>query len=88
MSVEKGGHSNFESYFHRYRERMPSNLIPIAYDPGGNLVCLSTKGKDEGSVYFWDHENEAAVAGAPQPYYDNLRLVASSFGAFLASLTD
>ncbi|MGH9762317.1 MAG: SMI1/KNR4 family protein, partial [Blastocatellia bacterium] len=26
--------------YRRYKERIPPNLLPIADDPGGNLICL------------------------------------------------
>lgn len=77
-----------ELYFHRYRGRMPSNLIPVAFDPGGNIICLACSGEDQGSVYFWDHESEALVVGHDQPYRENLRLISRSFDGFVALLTE
>ncbi|MCA1612880.1 MAG: SMI1/KNR4 family protein [Acidobacteria bacterium] len=75
---------NLEHYLKIYAERVPPNLLPVAYDPGGNLLCLSAAGEDEGAVYFWDHEFESEE-GTP-PTRDNLYLVAPSFDQFLTKL--
>lgn len=88
LSLEKQGPVSLEVYLSWYKERMPDHLIPIAFDPFGNLVCLSIRRNDRGAVYFWDHEGEALVVGAKQPYYGNLSLVADSFNEFLNSLTE
>jgi len=31
-------------------------VVPIAFAEGGNYICLATKGKNIGAIYFWDHE--------------------------------
>ena len=62
LAVYEGENDNFEEYFDTYKgdeQRLPENLVPIAHDPGGNLVCISVSGDDEGAVFFfWDHEHE------------------------------
>ncbi|OJV94841.1 MAG: hypothetical protein BGO39_34035 [Chloroflexi bacterium 54-19] len=68
--------------FETYRGRMPSNIIPIGTDPGGNQVCLSIGGSDYGAIYFWDHEGIGET-----PPYENLYLLAPNFSAFLDGLT-
>jgi len=75
---------NLEHYADLYRDRVPANLLPIARDPGDNLVCIGTKGVDSEKVYFWDHEEEADEG--QEPTYDNLYLVANTFGGFLDNL--
>lgn len=67
-----------------YRDRIPMGLLPIASDPGGNLLLLSLRRDDFGSVFFWDHEEESP----PNPTMSNAYLVASSFSAFIADLFD
>lgn len=67
-----------------YRGRLPRNLLPVAVDQAGNLICLSVAGSDTGGVYFWDHEMEASQGKTPS--YDNVYPVADSFQAFLDSL--
>jgi hypothetical protein len=64
-----------------FGSRIPARLFPIARDPGGNLVCISTASSDQERVYFWDHEREAGE-GEP-PSEANLVLLAESLQAFL-----
>lgn len=68
----------------RYKKRIPSSMIPIAVDPGGNLVCLVVKGDHAGNVYFWDHEDEAGVG--KEPWDKNLYFVANNFDEFVRCL--
>jgi hypothetical protein len=85
LAVYGGKHDNFEHYFRTYKlddRRIPENLIPVAHDPGGNLICLSVSGKDVGAVYFWDHEREE---GPPR---EAVSLIAKSFDRFLAGLRE
>jgi hypothetical protein len=42
------------------RKWLPAEVIPIARDAFGNVICLAIRGKNRGKVYFWDHE------GAPE----------------------
>ncbi|MGB1252292.1 MAG: SMI1/KNR4 family protein, partial [Candidatus Promineifilaceae bacterium] len=63
VSVLFGFSTNPQSYdirheFQNYANRIPSNLLPIGADPGGNLFCISVTGNDKGIVYFWDHEHQ------------------------------
>jgi hypothetical protein len=37
---------------------VPPELIPIGSDPGGNVIFLGVKGKENGKVYFGNHEFE------------------------------
>jgi len=39
---------------------LPSGFLPVAGDAGGNIFCLSLRGDDAGSVWFWNHELEVA----------------------------
>jgi hypothetical protein len=64
-----------------YLGRIPKNLLPIACDDGGNLICLSLGGADRGAVYYWDHDDEHSP-----PSYDNVYLIAQTFGEFLDSI--
>lgn len=87
LGIHSGKYNNLDNYLMLYKERekrIPSNLIPIANDPGGNLICLSIDGSDLGKVYFWDHdleaENEAEVN------YSNVYFIANSLEEFLQNL--
>jgi len=86
FGIQAGEYDNLFDTMQRYHSRVPANFLPIAYDPGGNLICLSVAGEDMGKVYFWDHEEEAEE-GEP-PSYDNVYFVADSFNDLLNSLTD
>jgi hypothetical protein len=75
-------HYGFDKTLRNLRaEGFPSDLLPIAEDPGGNFVCMALKGPDRGKLYFWDHEDPADDAS-------RMPLVAESFTAFLAGLCD
>lgn len=60
--------------------RLPRGVLPIADAEGGNLVCLSLRQVDHGSVYFWDHELEEDDLAAA------LFLLARDFQDFLELL--
>lgn len=86
LSIHDGENSNFKDYYETYKvhqKRVPDRMVPIADDPGGNLVCISVSGDDAGAVYFWDHENEA---DGTEPSMDNMDLIADNFDEFLACL--
>jgi len=87
LAIYDGEYNNFESWFELCKgeqPRVPANLVPIAHDPGGNLICISVSGSDQGAVYFWDHENEAE----DEPDYRNVHLIDDTFDEFLAHLKD
>lgn len=89
LAIYDGEYDNFETYFNMYKVdqvRLPAELIPIAHDPGGNLVCISVDGPRCGAIYFWDHEKEAGNGDTPT--YSNVYIVSQSFNQFLDSLTD
>jgi len=84
LGIHKKMNENIYQYIKMYKNRIPSDLIPIGHDPGGNLICLKIKGDNVGSIYFWDHENE--VEEGEKPNYNNLSLVSKSFSEFLTKL--
>ena len=79
-----------------YQNRMPDNFLPIADDGLGNQICISLNNESSGYVYWWDHENEwdeddyQEDTGEHMPIearYQNVYLIAKSFGEFLTKLT-
>jgi hypothetical protein len=87
MSVFYGldaGPYDLEKQFANHVGRIPSDMLPIAVDGGGNLICLAFTGPDWGSVFFWDRDAE------PEPGEQDLRtnvyLIARSFDDFLKSM--
>ncbi len=76
------GYARLEDAYATYAGRIPAVLLPIADDPGGNVICLGLTGPYRGNVYFWDHESESD----DEPGFENVVLIANSFQAFLDSL--
>ena len=84
FGINTGQHyNNLEDVVEIYRGRLPANVFPIADDPFGNVIGLSTEGEQAGAVYFWDHELEVEPGETPHP--DSLRFVAPRFEEFLNS---
>ncbi len=69
-----------------YEGRVPSELVPIARDPGGNLICMNAGG----TVFFWNHEfeDEDEDEEDGEPSGDNVQEIAEDFESFLASLEE
>jgi hypothetical protein len=65
-----------------YEDRIVTEFIPIACDALGNLLLLSLRPSDYGSVWFWDHELESE----DHPTMDNMDMVADSFTEFVDNL--
>lgn len=59
-----------------YAGRVAPGFFAFASSAGGNLLCLSTRATDAGSVWFWDHELEAD--DGEQPSESNMTHVAAS----------
>ncbi|MGL5833923.1 MAG: SMI1/KNR4 family protein [Waterburya sp.] len=72
--------------YYSYQGRMSSNLLPIANDPGGNIICMSINTDDKENIYFWDHEDEIVVEKGAKIDNSNLYLIANSFDEFINSL--
>lgn len=86
FSFTPGDLYDIVKYHKRLKGRIPSDLLPIAIDPFGNIICLSVSGATEGKVFFWDHEKEPEENSPPS--YDNVYLIADNFESFINSLTD
>lgn len=89
LAIYDGEFDNLSEYIKTYKldeKRMPSHMIPIAHDPGGNLICISCGNSDYGFIYFWDHEKETDYADSDDEDYSNLHFIANSFHEFLEKL--
>ena len=62
---------NATSYF-----KFPLNFLPIAYDPGGNSLCISLSEGNRGQIFFEAHDVPEGL---------NISFVASDFDTFLDS---
>ena len=71
--------------YDNYQRRISLDLLPIANDPGGNIICISVK-NNIGAVYYWDHEDEIVVEKGEEIDNSNLYLIANSFDEFIKSL--
>lgn len=84
--------------YHDYKETLPAQVVPIAFDPAGNLLCFDYKNhEDDPIVVFWEHENAAekemlmheeglTAEQAEERARENLFYVADSFTDFLGKL--
>lgn len=89
LAIYDGDYDNLRSYIDMYKiedKRLPSHILPIAHDPGGNLICISCNTDDVGCVYFWDHEKEVNYKLFADNNYSNLNLIANSFSEFIDGL--
>jgi hypothetical protein len=85
FSVARSGLYDMSSMLDSYGlDWLAAGLLPVAEDGGGNLICLSVRGDDEGTVYFWDHELGPHEAGLPSPR--SLTAVSENFEAFVGNL--
>jgi hypothetical protein len=39
------------------QKNIPNDILPIAEDAFGNIICISCRETDYGKIYFWDHED-------------------------------
>jgi hypothetical protein len=62
---------------------LPDGYLAIGSDPGGNLLLLSTLGKDAGRVWFWDR-----VGFWVREDGQNTFPVAATFTQFIESLRE
>jgi hypothetical protein len=86
FGVKSGAATDLVDSAQVFHNRVPPELLPIATDVFGNLVCLAVSGPDRGKVYFWFHEEESDDDEAPT--YDNVYFVADSFTELITSLTE
>ena len=78
------GPNGLEAAFGNVLGEVPAELLAFAEDVGGDLLCIGIRGEHYGRVYYWDHER--STPGADQPGWDNVTLLAGSFGAFVDAL--
>jgi hypothetical protein len=81
----------------RYWNSLPRNLIAIANNVFGDLICLGIRSKEKGKLYFWSFQDrpdlglywEAHGYDQPPPrelMFRNIHLIATSLEDFLMRL--
>ena len=86
--VVPGAYNDLEKDLDLLQDRIPKDLIPIADDPGGNVILLGVGGPYHDHVFFWDHDNEPFDAGESLEEYPNVYPIAQDFRSFLMGLRD
>lgn len=79
--LQKDDVSDIEQVAQIHQGRLPDGLLPIARDPGSNLICLGTTGQHAGKIYFWNRAKESS-----RPSFKNVRLISEDFQSFLDGL--
>lgn len=64
-------------------EFLPDGFLPIAEDPGSNLVLLGIKGGSRGSVFYYYHDRPASK---PIPEAQDITKLSDSFTEFAEHL--
>ncbi len=75
---------NLDSNYEIVSGSLPTNLLAIACNGGGDLICLSLYGDDAGAVLFWDSHHDQPY----EPNYDHVYKIADSFPEFLESIQE
>ncbi len=91
LAIFDGDSNSLKWHIETYKideKRMPSHILPIANDSGGNFICISCGKEDYGYIYFWDHEKEVDYRVTDDMDYSNLYLIAKTFNSFLESLKE
>ncbi len=83
LAIHDGESANLLDYVERFDGRIPPGMLPIARDPGGNLVLVGVSGDSAGKIFFWVHELEGEFGDRDAV---NLGSVAVRFDAFLDGL--
>ena len=89
LALYEGEYDNLRDYINIYKvynKRLPTHIIPIAHDAGGNLICISCGIGDFGYIYFWDHEREVNYSVSNDENYENIYFINSNLQLFLANL--
>ena len=86
LAIHNGKDENFLDYYKTHKGRIPDDTVPIARDPGGNLILLGTLGPNKGKVFFWQRDYEIDPGSGQPADYSNVGFVANSFDEFAKSL--
>jgi len=79
LELTNNKNRSITEFINTYKNRIPTNTVPIAYDDFGNLVLIEI---NTNKIYFWDHE----VNDIDESPLSELGLIANSFNKFLNDL--
>ncbi|MBC6972246.1 SMI1/KNR4 family protein [Bacillus sp. Xin] len=100
LSYDKNDVEFILKVYNNYKDTLPKELLPIGFDPAGNLICFDYKNHESNPiVVFWEHEDawekEALMESegitaeeAEEVARENVFYVASTFTEFLNKLHD
>ena len=82
-SDEKSARNNIKLICNvmRREKTIPFDMIPIADDPTGNVICISLSKNDYGAIYYLNHEFEDSDTG-----YLMKSKITNSFKEFIENL--
>jgi hypothetical protein len=81
FALYEGRVENLKNTLEILKGRIPSDCLPIATDPFGNVILLGIADQNLGRVYFWDHEKEDENSTTA-----NISPIARSFSEFVEQL--
>lgn len=87
FNVGTGDSVDLAGEYRTFRRRIPPGLLPIASDPGGNLICLACSGERAGQVLFWEQAFEANTDEGEKVGWGNVFLIAASLADFFRVLS-
>jgi len=76
-------HSDLATQIENYRDWILPTYLPYAVCCGGDVLCISLKDDDPGSVYHWNH---GLANHAGEPFEDNMTRLADSLSDFLETV--
>ncbi|PGZ98486.1 1,3-beta-glucan synthase regulator [Bacillus pseudomycoides] len=100
LTYDMDDDENIIEVFNDYKDTLPAELVPFAFDPAGNLICFDYKNnKNNPVVVFWEHENVGekemlmreeglTEEQVEERARENVFYVASTFTEFLNKLHD
>lgn len=74
FGITDNDYNSLIKHYNEYKNIVPSCMIPIGNDQGGNMILLSIGGNSYGSIYFLDHEKAAfLIADSFEEFINNLK---------------
>lgn len=100
LSLDKDNDEFIVYVYNNYKDTLTKEILPIGFDPAGNLICFDYKNHEEDPiVVFWEHEDawekgELMKSGgitaeqAEERARENVFYIADTFPEFSDKLRD